>query len=77
MRASPPLWVMHGAGDLPPDRRKVSGGKMSERMKEALVALLAIIALALFVATGGDGRDFADHAEWMAHAKDQGTVVLW
>ena len=50
---------------------------MSERMTCVLAALLVAAVLALFVAAGGDGRDLADHAEWMARAKEQGAVVLW
>jgi len=42
-----------------------------------LAALLAAASLALLVAAGGDGTDLADHAGWMASAKEQGAVVLW
>ena len=42
-----------------------------------LLALLVVLAAALFVAIGGDGADCADHAQWMADTKAAGTVVLW
>lgn len=50
---------------------------MSERTTNALLAVLAVLALALFVAMGGDGPDLEDHAAWMASAKERGTLVMW
>ena len=50
---------------------------MSERTTSALVALLAAMALAAFVAMGGDGRDLEDHADWMAQTREAGTWVMW
>ena len=43
----------------------------------ALLALLVVLAVALFVAIGGDGADCAEHAEWMARTKAAGTAVIW
>lgn len=42
-----------------------------------VLALLAVLALALFIAIGGDGADNEAHAEWMAETKAAGTAVLW
>ena len=49
----------------------------SDTKKNILLAALAILALALFVAMGGDGRDLEDHARWMSQAKDAGGWVMW
>ena len=42
-----------------------------------LLLLLAALALALFVAMGGDGAEPERHARWMAKTKESGAVVLW
>lgn len=42
----------------------------------AMLALLAL-AVALFCAMGGDGRDLEDHARWMAAERDAGAWVMW
>ena len=46
-------------------------------VKNLLLALIAVLALALFIAMGGDGADNEAHAQWMASTKDSGAAVLW
>ncbi len=44
----------------------------------AILVLLAIIALALFVALGGDdATELEIHGQWMAETESRGTLVLW
>lgn len=43
----------------------------------AILIMLAVLALAVFIAMGGDGADNADHAVWMAATKDAGSAVIW
>ena len=51
---------------------------MSERTINALLAFLAVLALGLFVAVGGDGaQDLEAHGQWMAQAKEDGACVMW
>lgn len=48
------------------------------RQTTVLLALLAALALALFVAVGGDdAQDLERHGQWMAQTKERGAVVLW
>lgn len=50
----------------------------SETRKHVILALLAVLALALFVAAGGDDRaDLEAHGRWMATAKESGAAVMW
>jgi len=46
--------------------------------KNVILALLAVLAIAMFVASGGDDRaDLESHGRWMAEAKDSGAAVMW
>ena len=47
------------------------------RIEGAVVALAVMVALALLVSMGGDGRDLEDHALWMGRMREEGTVVVW
>lgn len=49
-----------------------------QRMPDALVAFLVVLAIALLVITGGDDeRDLAAHSEWMAQQKEENAWVIW
>lgn len=50
---------------------------LDERMATALRVALLALALALFVAIGGDGDEPARHEAWMHHVKEQGAWVMW
>lgn len=69
----------HGGRSRPIGDRKAAEMKQkkSDTKKNILLAALAILALALFVAMGGDGRDLEDHARWMSEAKNAGGWVMW
>ena len=44
----------------------------------AILLVLAILALALFIAMGGDDRaDLEEQARWQAGIKEQGAWVMW
>ena len=47
-------------------------------IKDALLVVLAVLAIALFIAIGGDDEaDLRAHAQWMAQTKDRGAWVMW
>ena len=51
---------------------------MSEKMQGILLAILAVLAIGMFVAIGGDdATDMEAHAQWMAQTKEDGAWVLW
>ena len=52
---------------------------MTPETRNKIISLLLVaLALALFVAIGGDGEaEMAEHARWEAQVKDQGAWVMW
>lgn len=51
---------------------------MSEKAKNIICLLLAVLSISLFVAIGGDDeRDLAEHAQWMQELEDGGEWVIW
>jgi len=49
-----------------------------ETKTNAILIVLAILALALFIAMGGDDRaDLEEQARWQAGIKEQGAWVMW
>jgi len=50
---------------------------MSESIKGALAVLLAALAIGAYIATGGDGNDHAEHAQWQQTVTEQGAWVMW
>ena len=45
---------------------------------DVLLVLLAVLAIALFIAIGGDDEaDLRAHAKWMEQTKDRGAWVMW
>lgn len=49
-----------------------------ETKTNAILIVLAILALALFIAMGGDDRaDLEEQARWQAGIKGQGAWVMW
>lgn len=52
---------------------------MTPETRNKIISLLLVaLALALFVAIGGDGEaDLVAHDQWEAQVKDQGAWVMW
>jgi hypothetical protein len=49
-----------------------------ETRNNVICILLAVLALALFIAIGGDDEaQIKAHSQWEANLKDQGAWVMW
>ena len=74
----PSLWAMQGRTYHQTELDRIWSNNMSERTINVLLAVLAVLALALFVASGGDdAKDLEARAQWMAQAKEDGACVMW